>query len=132
MARPLRYEAAEAVYHFMARGDGGKVEVNHRSAKQTGRRQMNTAEALEAEENNGTVLPDSGSRGAALPGEVFHGRGGDREQGVCECSVRRDAGAFHGEEPGRGAEAEGQWQGNGKAVAGVLWSVRELRVRVGP
>ena len=58
MARSLRYEAAEAVYHVMARGDGGKVEVNHKSAKQTGRRQMNTAEALEAEENNGTVLPD--------------------------------------------------------------------------
>ena len=24
MARPLRYEAAGAVYHVMARGDGGK------------------------------------------------------------------------------------------------------------
>lgn len=24
MARPLRYEAPEAVYHVMARGDGGK------------------------------------------------------------------------------------------------------------
>jgi hypothetical protein len=25
MARPLRYEAAGAVYHVMARGDGGKT-----------------------------------------------------------------------------------------------------------
>lgn len=27
MARPLRYEAAAAVYHVMARGDGGKDVV---------------------------------------------------------------------------------------------------------
>jgi len=29
MARPLRYEAAGAVYHVMARGDGGRTVLDH-------------------------------------------------------------------------------------------------------
>ena len=32
MARPLRYEAAGAVYHVMARGDGGMDRVDRFSS----------------------------------------------------------------------------------------------------
>src|ERR1035437_9904476 len=60
----------------------------------------------------GKIKEVLGNRGAcadagipASPGEIFHGRGGDREQGVSGGGVRPGAGAAGREAQGRGAAA---------------------------
>ena len=74
----------------------GRAEVSQ-AAKGLGQSTKNTAEMLESEDN-GTVLKDLGNgEDAAVPGEVFHGRRGDRQQGVCERGVCERAGAIRAE-----------------------------------
>lgn len=89
------------------------------------RPQMNTAEALEAEDN-GTVLPDFGlaamlrrrvryfTDGAVIGSKAF----------VNEAFVL----ARERFTPGRKDGAR-KMKGNGQAAAGMLWSLRDLRVR---
>src|SRR5690606_10814320 len=50
---------------------------------------------------------------AALPDSLFHGRSGDREQGVCERGVCLDAGSFSGEAKRRGATFAGKCKSSG-------------------
>jgi hypothetical protein len=90
------------------------------------RPQMNTAEALEAKEN-GTVLPDLGmaamlrcrvryfTDGAVIGSKAFVNEAfeGARER----FTAKRKDGAR-------------RMRGSGKAAAGVLWSVRDLRVGI--
>jgi REP element-mobilizing transposase RayT len=90
------------------------------------RRQMNAAEALKAEDN-GTVLPDLKlaamlrhrvryfTDGAVIGSKAFVNEAFDAARD--RFTVRRKDGAR-------------RMKGNGKAAAGVLWSVRDLRVRV--
>ena len=104
----------------------GKAEVKNRSGDLTRSPQMNTAEALEAGEK-GTVLPDLGiagmlrcrvryfTDGAVIGSKVF----------VNEAfAAARERFTKNRKDGAR------RLRGNGKAAAGELWSVRDLRVRV--
>jgi hypothetical protein len=66
-------------------------------------RTMNTAELLESEGQRHGVAGSGHGGDAALPGEVFHGWRGDRQQGVCERGVFKRAGTLRAEAQGRGA-----------------------------
>jgi hypothetical protein len=89
--------------------------------------QMNTAEALEAE-GNGTVLPDLElavmlhcrvryfTDGAVIGSKAF---------------VNEAFAAARERFTERRKDGARRMKGNGKAAAGVLWSVRDLRVRLG-
>ncbi len=95
-------------------------------AKGVVRRPMNAAEALEAEEN-GTVLPDLKfaamlryrvryfTDGAVIGSKAF---------------VNEAFAAARERFTERRKDGARRMKGNGKAAAGVLWSVRDLRVRV--
>jgi hypothetical protein len=91
------------------------------------RPQMNTAEALEAE-GNGTVLPDLEvaamlrcrvryfTDGAVIGSKAF---------------VNEAFAAARERFTERRKDGARRMKGNGKAAAGVLWSARDLRVRLG-
>jgi hypothetical protein len=100
----------------------GRAEVE----KGVARPQMNTAEALEAKDN-GTVLPDAGmaamlrhrvryfTDGAVIGGKEF---------------VNEAFAAARERFTAKRKDGARRLRGNGKQAAGVLWSVRDLRVRV--
>jgi len=91
------------------------------------RRQMNEAEALEAEDN-GTILPDLKvaamlrcrvryfTDGAVIGSKAF---------------VNEAFAAARERFTERRKDGARRMKGNGKAAAGVLWSARDLRVRLG-
>lgn len=90
------------------------------------RPQMNTAEALEAEDN-GTVLPDLKLAGMLrcrvryfTDGAVIGSKAFVNEA----FAAARERFTEHRQDGAR------RMKGSGKAAAGVLWSVRDLRVRV--
>jgi hypothetical protein len=65
-------------------GVGAGKEERAEETKEVVRPPMNAAEGLETEDH-GTILPDLQLAAIdAMPGDVFCGRGGDREQGDCE------------------------------------------------
>ena len=105
----------------------GKAEVEQKVKKGVVRPQMNTAEALEAEDN-GTVLPDMKlaamlrcrvryfTDGAVIGSKAF----------VNEAFAAARERFTEGRKDGAR-----RMKGSGKAADGVLWSVRDLRVRLG-
>jgi hypothetical protein len=95
-------------------------------AKGVTRAQMNTAEALEAEEN-GTALPDLGMA-AMLRCRVRYFTDG-AVIGSKEFVNEAFAGARERFGPRRKDGAR-RMRGSGAATAGALWSMRDLRVRI--
>ena len=89
--------------------------------------QMNTAEALEAEDN-GTVLPDL-KLAAMLRCRVRYFT--DGAVIGSKAFVNEAFAATRERFTERRKDGARRMKGNGKAAAGVLWSVRDLRVRLG-
>ena len=89
--------------------------------------QMNTAEALEAE-GNGTVLPDL-ELAAMLRCRVRYFT--DGAVIGSKAFVNEAFAAARERFTERRKDGARRMKGNGKAAAGVLWSARDLRVRVG-
>jgi hypothetical protein len=88
--------------------------------------QMNTAEALEAE-NNGTVLPDL-KLAAMLRCRVRYFTDGAVIGSKAFVNEAFDAARERFTE--RRKDGARRMKGSGKAAAGVLWSARDLRVRL--
>ena len=100
----------------------GRAEVSP-TAKGLGQTTKNTAEMLESEDNE-TVLKDLGNgEDVALPDSVFHGRRGDRQQGVRERGVCERRERF-GPKRKDGART---MRGSGSGAKGLLWSLRDLK-----
>jgi REP element-mobilizing transposase RayT len=107
-------------------GKNGKAEVKDSSGKMTRSPHMNTVEALETREN-GTVLRDLGiagmlrcrvryfTDGAVIGSKAF---------------VNEAFAAARERFPEKRKDGARRLRGNGKAAAGELWSVRDLRVQV--
>ena len=91
------------------------------------RRQMNTAEALEADDN-GTVLPDL-KLAAMLRCRVRYFT--DGAVIGSKAFVNEAFAAARERFTARRKDGARRMKGSGKAAAGVLWSVRDLRVRLG-
>ena len=100
----------------------GKAEVE----KVVARRQVNTAEALEAQDN-GTALPDL-KLAAMLRCRVRYFT--DGAVIGSKAFVNETFAAARDRFTERRKDGARRMKGNGKAAAGVLWSVRDLRVRV--
>ena len=100
----------------------GKTEVE----KGVVRQQMNTAEMLESKEN-GTVLPDLGMAAMLLNRVRYFTDGAVIGSRVFVDEVFRSARSRFSARRRDGAR---RMRGGGAAAAGVLWSVRDLRVRV--
>lgn len=104
----------------------GKAELKDECGKMMGDARLNTAEALASGEN-GTVLPDL-RVAAMLRCRVRYFTDG-AVIGSKEFVNEAFAAARERFTAKRGDGAR-RLKGKGKAAAGVLWSVRDLRVRV--
>ena len=100
----------------------GKAELG----KGVVRSPMNTAEALEAE-NNGTVLPDM-KMAAMLRCRVRYFT--DGAVIGSKAFVNEMFAAARDRFTEKRKDGARRMKGSGKAAGGVLWSVRDLRVRV--
>jgi hypothetical protein len=102
------------------------AKVNHAVSKKPGKPQMNTAETLETNDI-GTVLPDL-KLAAMLRCRVRYFT--DGAVIGSKAFVNEAFAAARERFTARRKDGARRMKGNGKAVAGVLWSVRDLRVRV--